>query len=176
MSPKEKKLLILFGAVGFIVLNFFIFKILKDKQAKVRADRIDAESKLELAEKFRESSDQIRDQMDWLAKHEPEPASSQDLQTKLQKLGESEARNSGLTIKSQTSLPTDTQGANYHQSNFKFVLSGTEQALYQWFDRVNLPEQFRVASHINMKPNQQDDTKIDCTVTISQWFVPAPVN
>jgi hypothetical protein len=35
-----------------------------------------------------------------------------------------------------------------------------------------MPDQLRIASQIRLTPNQQDDTKIDCTATIEQWFVP----
>ncbi len=51
-------------------------------------------------------------------------------------------------------------------------MTGTEQALYQWFDRLNVPDQLRNATQIRLTPNQQDDTKIDCTATIEQWFIP----
>ena len=35
-----------------------------------------------------------------------------------------------------------------------------------------MPDQLRIASQIRMLPNNPDDTKIDCTATIEQWFVP----
>jgi hypothetical protein len=122
---------------------------------------------------FRESSAQVTDQMAWLAEHEPEPAANQDVQTKLQQLAESEAKATGLTIKTQKPLPTDSaEGRHYHRAKIQITVSGTEEALYRWFDKLNMPDQLRIASQIRLTPNQQDDTKIDCTATIEQWFVP----
>jgi hypothetical protein len=172
MSPREKNLLIFFSLAGFVILNFLAFNFAIAKRREVKTQHDLARQQLDTAEKFRESSAEISDQMTWLTEHQPEPASVQDVQTKLQQLGEREARNSGLTIKSQKPLPTETAGKYYHHAKFQFVVNGTEEALYRWFDRLNMPDQFRVASQINLKPNQQDDTKIDCTATVEQWFVP----
>ena len=52
------------------------------------------------------------------------------------------------------------------------MTTGQEQALYVWLDRLNQPTKLRMATQIRLTPNQQDDTKIDCTATIEQWFVP----
>jgi hypothetical protein len=174
MSPREKKLLIFFALAGFVILNFLGVNWALSKQRDVKNRKAQAKIQLETAETFRNSSAEITDQMEWLAQHEPEPASNQDVQTKLQQLGEREARSAGLTIKSQKPLPTETNGTHYHKASFQFVVNGMEDALYRWFDKINVPDQFRVASQINMRPNAQDDTKIDCTVTISQWFTPPP--
>ena len=172
MSDREKKLLLFFALAGFAILNFLAFNFATSKRTEVNAQRADAGQKLETAELFRESREQVIDQMEWLTEHEPEAKANQDVQTSLQQLAEREAKSSGLTIKSQKPLPTDTTGQHYHRAKLQFVVSGTEQALYQWFDRLNMPDQFRCASQIRLSPNQQDDTKIDCTATIEQWFVP----
>lgn len=174
MSSREKKLLIFFAAAGFIVLNFLAIGLFKKKQVEVETQRSQARVKLETAEMFRASREQVVDEMDWLAKHEPEPAANQDIQTQLQQLCEREARTAGLTIKTQKPLPTDTTGAHFHRAKIQLTVNGEEQALYQWFDRLNIPEQFRSASSIRISPNKEDDTKIDCTATIEQWFVPIP--
>ena len=173
MSSREKKLFIFFAIAGFAIINFVAVNWVISKRNEIKSQRDLAQQELTRAELFRESSSKITDQMEWLAQHELPPASNQDVQTKLQKIGESEARNAGLTIKSQKPLPTDTSGKYYHRANFQFVVTGTEEALYRWFDRLNMPDQFRVASQINMKPNQQDDTKIDCSASVAQWFVPS---
>ena len=124
---------------------------------------------------FRASREQVTDQMEWLASHQPEPAANQDVQTKLQQLCESEAKKFSLEIKNQRPLPTDTtSGVHYHRAKIQLTVSGTEDALYRWFDRLNVPDQLRAATVIRLSPNAKDDTKIDCTATVEQWFVPQP--
>jgi hypothetical protein len=172
MSDREKKLLIFFGIAGFAILNFLGFNFAQAQRLKVDRDQAEARKQLDMAEMFRESSAQVTDQMDWLAKHEPEPAAPQDVQTKLQQLVEKSAVSNGLTIKSQKPLPTDTDSVHFHRAQIQFVVTGQEDALYRWFDQINVPAQFRIASRILLSPEKKDDTKIDCTATIQQWFVP----
>ena len=170
MSAREKKLLLFFGLAGFAILNFLAFKFATVKRAEVNSNRTLAEQELNTAEEFQDKRVQVTDEMDWLAEHEP--VANQDIQTTLQQLTEREAKTTGLTIKAQKPLPTDSTGVHFHRAKLQITVTGTEQALYQWFDRLNVPQQFRVASQIRLTPNQQDDTKIDCTATIEQWFVP----
>lgn len=175
MSAREKKLLTLFAIAGFAILNFLAFGYAQNKRIQVNAQLEDARLKLKTAETYRDSSQQVSDQMDWLAEHEPQPAANQDVQTALQKLAESEAKSSGLTIKTQKPLPTDaTAGKHYHRAKLQITVIGSEESLYRWLDHLNMPDQFRIASQINLSPDKTDDTKIDCTATIEQWFIPPP--
>jgi hypothetical protein len=111
--------------------------------------------------------------MAWLAENAPEPATYQDTQNALQLFAETEARNRGLTVKSQEPLPTDESGTYYHRAQVKINLTGKEKALYEWFDAINDPDVFRTTYQIRMSPNSKDDTLIDCSATLSQWFPPA---
>jgi len=175
MSPREKKLLIFFASAGFLIANFLAFGFFKTKRLEVDQQLVQARQQLETAEIFRASREQVTDQMDWLASKEPEPTANQDVQTKLQELCEKEANSAGLTIKNQKPLPSDTtEGRQYHRAKIQITVSGKEDALYRWFDRLNMPDQLRAATVIRLSPNQQDDTQIDCTATIEQWFVPLP--
>lgn len=173
MSDREKKLLIFFASAGFIVINFLAIGFYKTKRIEVDRQNAEAHRTLDNAEMINASREQVADEMEWLAKHEPEPAANQDVQTKLQQLCEREAKATGLTIKSQKPLPTDTgEGHHFHRAKFQFNVNGTEEALYRWFDRLNVPDQLRIASSIRLSPNSKDDTQIDCTAVIDQWFVP----
>lgn len=173
MSDREKKLLIFFAIGGFAILNFLAFNFAMGKRAEVNRQRIAAEGQLAIADVARKSSEEVADQMDWLEKHEPEPVASQDVQTKLLQFASAEATAAGLTTKTQKPLPTDqTPGKTYHRVKFQFVVTGTEDSLYRWFDHINDPNLFRAVTQILLSPNKQDDTKIDCTATVEQWFIP----
>jgi hypothetical protein len=175
MSPREKKLLIFFATAGFIVLNFAAYGWYAKTNTRIAVEKQTARTQLDTAEMFRISREQVLDEMDWLAEHEPEPAAYQDVQTSLQQLAEREARATGLTIKSQKLLPTDTtSGVHYHRAKVQLNVTGSEEALYQWFFRIKSPEEFRSATHIRISPNREDDTMIDCIADIEQWFIPLP--
>lgn len=175
MSPREQKLLIFFAVAAFAIVNFLGYGFATAKRQEVDASRAQARDQLATADMFRDSRAQVTDQMDWLTENEPQPMANQDAQTQLQELVEREARATGLTIKTQKPLPTDaTEGRYYHRAKLQINVTGGEEALYRWFDRLNMPDQFRAATQIRLSPNKEDDTKIDCSATIEQWFIPPP--
>jgi len=127
MSSREQKLLIFFALAGFAILNLLAFNFAKTKRVEVNTQREQAKQKLATAEMFQESSAQVTDQMTWLAEHEPQPATNQDVQTSLQQLTEREARSAGLTIKTQKPLPTDAgEGRHYHRAKIQITVTGTQ--------------------------------------------------
>lgn len=175
MSSREKRLLALFGVAGFLMLNFLAFNWFQTKKQDVATRLLEAERKLQTAQMVSASRDQVAGEMEWLAEHEPEPAANQDVQTELQKFCEREAVSAGLSIRIQRPISSDTTPGNvYHRAKFQFTLTGTEESLYRWFDRVNVPEDFRIATQIRLAPNKEDEAKIDCTAVVEKWFVPLP--
>lgn len=172
MSDREKKLLTLFLIAGFMIVNVFLYTFYKNKKNLYKSNLDSAKSQLEQAILFRESSSEFAEQMAWLAEKEPKPATYQDTQNALQLFAETQAKNFGLTVKSQEPLPTDDSGVHYHRAQVKINLTGKEEALYKWFDAINDPNIFRTALQIRMTPNSKDDTLIDCSATLSQWFPP----
>lgn len=173
MSDREKKLLTLLLIAGFLIVNFFLYSLYVEKKSLYANDLESAKSQLQQAILFRESSSEFAEQMTWLAKNEPAPATYEETQSALELFAVTQAQNLGLNVKSREPLPTDESGTHYHRAQVKINLSGQEKALYQWFDAINDPHLFRTAYQIRMTPNTQDDTLIDCSATLSQWFPPA---
>jgi hypothetical protein len=72
-------------------------------------------------------------------------------------------------------MPSDTTpGLHFHRARIQFTVTGSEQALYSWFNSLNMPTELRVASNIKISPNKEDDTQVDCVAVVEQWFVPIP--
>ena len=174
MSPRERNLLLFFAAAGFLVLNLLGFGFMKSKRAELDRKLAAAEQKLTTAESSQTNAEQVADEMQWLTDHEPAPVASQDALTELQQFCETEANNAGLAIKTQKPLDTDeTEGRHYHRAKIQLNVTGREEALYQWLDQINDPAKLRIATQLRLTPDAKDDTLIDCTATIDQWFVPA---
>jgi hypothetical protein len=173
VSPREKKLLILFALGGFAVLNLLGFKYYVAQKTTIEGANVQALNKLKAAEMISDSREEVAPAMEWINARQPRPSDFQIVQSTLQEFAEKEASNSGLTLKSQKLLETDKSGANYHRAKVQLTLTGTEQALYRWFDRLNDIEKLRSVTSIRLSPNKEDDTKIDCTAIAEQWFVPA---
>jgi uncharacterized iron-regulated membrane protein len=172
MSSREKRYLIFFAAAGFILLNVFGFRLLTDQRDTVRRDRESAARQLDQARMISTKREEVAGEMDWLDEHQPEPAAEQDVQSALQGLVEREARSRGLTLKPGKYLPTDKTGVHYHRVKYEIPVSGSEQSLYSWLDRLQVPTEFRAVTFLRVSPNREDDTKADATVIVEQWYVP----
>jgi type II secretory pathway component PulM len=174
MSPRERNLLLFFAAAGFLVLNLLGFGFIKSKRADLDRKLAVAEQNLATAESFQANAEEVADEMQWLTEHEPAALASQDALTELQQFCESEAQNAGLTIKTQKPLDADqTEGHHYYRAKMQLNLTGREEALYRWLDQINDPARLRATTQLLLKPDPKDDTLIDCTATVDQWFVPA---
>ncbi len=173
MSDNEKKLLTLMAIVGFLVVNYLGYNFATSTRRSVNAQNADALQKLAVVEKFRENRDLVTEDIEWLAQHEPQPAASQDVQTGLQQSIVSEAGSSGFGLTSQKLLPVIAkEGSHFHSAQFEIKTTCTEEMLYRWFEKLNNPDVLRVVSQIRLSPNQKDDTQIDYTAIVEQWFVP----
>lgn len=173
MSPREKKLLIFFATAGFLVVNFLAYSWYDGASARIRGEREDAKLAVERVNMELARSELVAGQMDWLAQHQPEPIAYQDAQTALQQFVDQQARANGLTIRKQDILDVDTTGAHYHRARIRIEVTGREQAIYQWFDQIKSPADFRATTRILMNPNREENELLDCRADIEQWFVPA---
>lgn len=173
MSHREKRLLILLSSVGFLVFNYLLYGYWESQSLAAKRRLRDSESTYQNAVATNEVRDQLADEIQWLTEHEPQPAAEQDIQTRLQEICEREATKAGLTTQSQKFHPSDaTEGRHFQRAKFEITVNGTEQAFYQWLDVLNQPNDLRAATKLVLVPDEKDDTKIKCTVTIEQWFVP----
>jgi hypothetical protein len=176
MSSSEKKLLIFFAIGGFIFVNIFALNSFIAYQNSVKIDRQAAKRDLDKAELFLANKDQVIDEMNWLTEHEPEPAEEQVVQTNLRQFAATEAENGGLTMKTaggQKDLGIDKSGLRYHRAKIEFTVTGTEQAFYAWVAKLQIPTEFRAVTYMNVHPSNESETKIEATLIIEQWFIPA---
>ena len=60
----------------------------------------------------------------------------------------------------------------FHRARVEIEVSGREQVLFQWIDRLNTPSDLRAATTLSINPKKDDDTQVDCRVTLEQWFLP----
>lgn len=172
MSDREKKLVLLFGLAAFVLLNAFgvsWFRKQKDMLAsKVRV----AEGNVQTADAFSRKYDTVIEEMDWMAEHAPDGRAGQLVATELEQYASNQATTHQLTVKRRAILPNDQSGTHFHRAKAEFNVTGKEDSLYRWLDRLQMPDQFRAITFLRLSPDAKDDTLIDCTVTVEQWYVP----
>jgi hypothetical protein len=176
MSDREKRLLYILGIAAFVLLNVFGFKFLVGLRRGYDLDLKDAQRGLDRAHEYEENARKVASEMEWLAKNEPKPRQGQTVQTELEQYASNQAQSAQLIVKTRKILPSDTSGSYYHAEQIEFTVTGTEASLYRWLHQLQQPEQFRSVVKLRLSPQREDDTKIDCVATISQWYVPGDVN
>jgi hypothetical protein len=172
MSDREKKLVLLFSLAIFVLLNFFAISWYRGYRATITKALGKAEASVGDAKVMDKDRETNQGEMDWLADHYPEPKAGQTVQTELEQFASNQATANTLEIKRRKILPSDEAG-RFHRAKVEFNVTGSEAALYRWLDRLQMPDQFRAITFMRLSPDAKDDTKIDCTVTVEQWYVPA---
>ena len=175
MSEREKKLLVLVGVLVFGLLNVAAYKYYYLPQ-KAKADKSQAEytkMRQEAIENLEEQDSQ-RGEIEWLQRNEQKVIkSSQQALTDLEAMANREAQRRGLTVKRVKPLPAlEDQNLEFHRARVEIEVSGREQVLFQWIDRLNAPSDLRAATTLSINPKKDDDTQVDCRVTLEQWFLP----
>lgn len=174
MSDREKKLLYFALAVVFILGNLLAYKkFYEPRMSKAESDLRQAKSQLEINKGAMETMDVYLQEMDWLKRYEPKPSNVQTTRTRLQQLVDQQAKQNQLEIKTQAQLPAmEDSNLTYHRARFQVRVTGMEEGLYRWLDRLHSPNEFRAITSMRLAPLKEDDTQIDCQVTVEQWFVP----
>jgi len=174
MNPREKKLVILLGASAFVIVNAALFfKVYepakKNAEREIRSHAVTIKS----GSQFLDMRDQYADEIKWLEKNIPETADYEKVRDGLLRFAKTEASRNGLTIKREKFLdPIQDPAAWYSRARVELEVSGREDVLYRWLDRLQTPAEFRGLTALDMSPEREDDTLIVCKVVVEQWFVP----
>ena len=175
MSDREKKLGILVEILVFVVVNLGVFKLWylpRKEEAKSQAKEF-ADMKKEALEAI-SAQDSRRAEIEWLERSEQrQRKSSQKALADLEALANREAKRRGLTVKRVKPM-TGIEGdkLQFFRARVEIEVSGREQVLFQWIDRLNSPSELRTATSLRINPKKDDDTQVDCAVVLEQWFVP----
>lgn len=172
MSDREKKLVLFFGLAAFILLNVFGYSLLKGKKQEISRQLADAKGKVSTAVSIRDNYATVIDEMVWLDDHKPEPKAAQLAGPQLQEEVARLAETNRLTIKRRTITPNDAVGTHYSRAKVEFNVSGSEAALYNWLYQLQSPDQFRGVTSLRLTPDAKDDTLIDATIGVEQWYIP----
>lgn len=172
MSDREKKLVMFFGLAAFLLVNFFAISWFQGQKAKIARQLVDAKSKVSLAQATADSYGTVIEEMDWLADKSPAPKAGQLVATELETYASNQATTHQLEIKRRAIKPNDETGVHFHRAKVEFNVSGREDSLYRWLDRLQMPDQFKGITSMRLSPDAKDDTRIDATIEVEQWYIP----
>ncbi len=173
MSDREKNLIRIVGVLLFVILNLGVFKLwyLPQKQAAEAREKEFVELKMKALAALG-NQDSKRDEIDWLQRSEQKLIkSSQKALADLEAMANREAKRRGLTVKRVRPMPA-IEDQEFSRARVEIEVSGREQVLFQWIDRLNSPSELRTATSMRINPKKDDDTQVDCAIILEQWFVP----
>lgn len=172
MSDREKKLVLLFGLAAFVLVNAFGVSWFRKQKATLASQLIAAEGEVQNAEAFSRKYDTVIEEMDWMAEHAPDERAGQLVASELEQYASNQATTHQLEVKRRAILSNDETGTHFHRAKVEFNVNGMENSLYRWLGRLQMPDQLRAITFLRLSPDTKDDTKIDCTVIVEQWYVP----
>jgi hypothetical protein len=175
MSDREKKLIIFVGILVFVVLNIGAYQVwYAPRKEKAVADEEKFGIMKDEAEAAKDAQDFKRAEIEWLERNEQKQIkSSQKALADLEALANREAKRRGLTVKRVKPMTGIEDGnLEFSRARVEIEVSGREQVLFQWIDRLNSPSDLRTATSLRINPKKDDDTQVDCAVVLEQWFVP----
>ena len=175
MSDREKKLLVVVGLLVFGIINIGAFQILYSPRKNTAKKELKGYNEdLATAQLMAEMQDERRGEIEWLQRNEQKQIKSpQKALADLEALANREAKRRGLTVKRVKPM-TGIEGGNlnFFRARVEIEVSGREQVLFQWIDRLNSPSDLRTATSLRINPKKDDDTQVDCAVVLEQWFIP----
>lgn len=171
MSDREKKLLLLLGLAAFAIVNVFGFSRFRQERTRLASRLLEAEGNVQMADAYAAKYETVIEEMEWMEQHKPKPRDGQLVATELEQYAYNQAKTHQLEVKRRAIKPTDESGANFHRAKVEFNVTGKEDSLYRWLDRLQMPDQLRAITFLRLSPDK-DDTLIDSVVEVEQWFVP----
>jgi len=171
MNPREKRLLILLLAALFVVANALAVRWIGQKRDDFRNAAAAATTTIEGAAFAEQQRQTVEDEVAWLEENQPQPKEGELVPSELERLATSAAQRWSLSVV-QPEILDSVGGEFFERARLQIKVSGAEASLYRWLVEMHNPEQFRAVREMQLSPNREDDTQIDATILIEQYYVP----
>lgn len=173
MTEREKKLLIFLGSALFIVVNLiavnkFFLPRLKNAEAAKEAAELDlsmAEVTLALAEEY-------EPEIEWIDRSGTVASDPLRARSELQQYVRRQALARRLDIRDEDILDY-SEGAHFGRVKVSFKVTGMERDVISWLTSIHRVEQRQVITKLEMKPQNNDLTRIEVEVEVEKWIIPA---
>lgn len=174
MNEREKKLIFILIGAAFIIANLFVYTSYDSalQQKKTEFTKGENELKFKLIE-LEEASKRI-DEVNWLNENMPAEGTHATVIAELVTFIDQSARKHKITLKKQPNpLRENPEEEGDFRSAIVTVLANSrDPELYRWLVELQDPQKARSITLLNITPQRDDATRIDCKLEITQWFSP----
>jgi len=173
MTPREKNLLIVLGLALFIILNFVAFSMFYQPAVdKAGLAKGKAESELKLKKTTLSRKDELEPDRRWLEDTGLLVTTPQLAQSQLQSLIRKQADARNLETRDEQILQY-IPGVHFDRVRVLYKCTGMEDNIQQWLLSIHQPKQRQVITKLELKPQSNDLTRVECTVEIEKWIITA---
>lgn len=171
MSTREKNLLTVLGIALFAILNFVAYSMYY-APAVAMATRAKAEARSELQRKsgILARRDELKPDRNWLESTGEVVTTPQLAQSQLQSLIRKQADARGLDTRNEQILGA-IPGQYFDRVRVLFKVTGMEDRVQQWLLSIHQPNQRQVITKLELKPQSNDLTRIECTIEVEKWII-----
>lgn len=171
MTSREKNLLIVLGIALFIILNFVAFTMVYEPRVnKAVFAKGKAESELKLAQVTLAKRDSLEPDRRWLESTGEIVTTPQLAQSQLQSLLRKQADARNLDTRDEQILQY-IPGVHFDRVRVLYKCTGMEDRIQQWLFSIHQPKQRQVITKLELKPQSNDLTRVECTVEVEKWII-----
>ncbi|MEJ6579525.1 MAG: hypothetical protein QNL33_14000 [Akkermansiaceae bacterium] len=171
MTTREKNLLTVLGIAFFIILNFVAYlKFYEPEVQKSIGAKNEAENKLKQAQFILSKKDSLEADRRWLEGTGEVFTTPQLAQSQLQALIRKQADARNLDTRDER-IESYIPGDYYDRVRVTYKATGMEDRIQQWLLSIHQPNQRQVITRLELKPQSNDLTRVECTVEVEKWII-----
>ncbi|MGC6464800.1 MAG: hypothetical protein ACON38_08880 [Akkermansiaceae bacterium] len=176
MTDREKNLLIVLGVAFFVIANLIAFNMFyTPKVTEAKRAKADAESNLRQQQSILAREDELAPAIRWLAATGNVVTTPQLAQSQLRSYLRKQADARGLETRNEQILGY-IEGYNYDRVRVQYKCTGMEDRIIQWLLTIHQPRQRQVVTKLEIKPQNNDLTRVEITVEVEKWIITSDEN
>lgn len=171
MTAREKNLLIILLVAFFVILNFIAFnRFYSPKVLEANRLKQAAESEFKSNQSTLSLKDELEPELRWLAATGNVVTTPQLAQSQLQSYLRKQADARSLDTRDEQIL-SYIPGEYYDRVRVLYKCTGMEDKIQLWLLAVHQPRQRQVVTRLEIKPQNNDLTRVECTVEVEKWII-----
>ena len=174
MNEREKRLLFVLGFTAFVIANIFAFNLFQKGMNRMKAEAYNGAREIKEKTAAIRKADENPDEWNWWVENQPAEGVHGGIRADLATYVERSAGRFGVQTKGRpTLLPEDlSETGDYRSAAVKVVANGRDAEIYRWLSDLQDPKKFRSITRLEIRPQRDEPTRMDCELEVAQWFVP----
>jgi len=168
LKSSERRLILVFGAIIFLIANFFGLEQLSEKRNSLEAGLRKLKLEKTESEFWLSQRDLWSKRKAWLIEKQPQMKGTGQESAELLESIQQSARLQKITLGERTIAEPSTS-LHYSEIAVRLQATGSLEAISKWLAALQQPESFQAITSLTLKKNE-DSATIACQLTIARWY------